>query len=85
MSLVLLAVVNCYGLKSAAAMMSFFTVCKLMTVVFIMLVGVYHLLWKEHEVPPTFWRPFENLNGELPTVYSVALSFYSVLFAYDGW
>jgi len=80
-----LALVNCYGLKSAARLMSFFTVCKLLTVAFVVMLGGYFIMWREHDVPHTFWHPFENLKGEPPTIMSVALSFYSVLFAYDGW
>ena len=81
---VTLALVNCFGLKFAARMMSVLTICKILTMVFIVALGVVVLI-QRRTIPENFQHPFENLRGEPPSVFSVALSFYSVLFAYDGW
>ena len=81
---VIIGLVNCYGLKSAARMMFVFTITKVVMVLFIVVIGIGILLQKER-LPNTYRHPFDNLHGEPPSVFSVALSFYSVLFAYDGW
>ena len=64
-------------------MMSIFSIGKIFTMIFIVAIGFHFMIKKDS--PRTFQHPFDNLGGELPTVFSVALSFYSVLFAYGGW
>ena len=81
----IIGLVNCFGLKFAARMTSFFTLFKIFTVVFIMVLGLVSVVIQRNNLPSSFLNPFENLNDEAPTVFSVALSVYSVQFAYDGW
>lgn len=71
-------------MKLAAKVMSVFTVTKLLAVVFIILIGVIFMI-KRQTFPDTFKHPFHTLEGQEPSVSSVGLSLYSVLWAYDGW
>ena len=50
-----------------------------------MLLGLVGVIRRRGDLPSGFLNPFENLHGEAPSIGSVALSFYSVQFAYDGW
>ena len=76
---------NCVGLKSAAWMMSYLTFSKIITVILIVILGLVSIIRRYDDLPSSFLNPFENLNGVPPTVFSVALSLYSVQFSYDGW
>ena len=64
--------------------MSLFMVIKLLAILFIVLLGVGFMI-KDRTFPDSFKHPFEPLDGKEPSVPTVALSLYGVLFAYDGW
>ena len=75
---------NCYSLKLASKVTSAFTVTKLLAVAFIATVGVIFIA-RERTFPESFTNPFEFLPGQEPTVSTVGLSLYNVLWAYNGW
>ena len=83
-SVVILALINSYSLKFASKVMSVFSMAKILAILFIVVVGVIFMI-KEQAFPHTFTNPFETLPEQQPTVSSVGLSFYNVLWAYEGW
>ncbi|XP_018318418.1 large neutral amino acids transporter small subunit 1 isoform X2 [Agrilus planipennis] len=72
-----LTFVNCYDVKWATRVQDVFTYAKLVALFIIIAAGVYELA-KGH----TEYFTFTNTETE---VTSLALSFYSGLFAYNGW
>ena len=60
------------------------SVTKLLVVLFIVLLGVSFMI-KNRMFPDSFKHPFEPLDDKEPSVPSVALSLYSVSWAYTGW
>ncbi len=83
-SVVILAFINCYSLKLASKVMSVFSVTKVLAILFIVAVGLIFII-KKQTFPSSFTNPFEILPGQEPSVSSIGLSLYSVLWAYDGW
>ncbi|CAH1997380.1 unnamed protein product [Acanthoscelides obtectus] len=72
-----LTFVNCYDVKWATRVQDVFTYAKLLALFIIIAAGAYQL-YKGHV------EHFSFMNTK-PEVTSVALSFYSGLFAYNGW
>ncbi|XP_012287616.1 Y+L amino acid transporter 2 isoform X1 [Orussus abietinus] len=72
-----LTFINCWDVKWATRVQDIFTYAKLLALFIIIIAGVYQLFMKHTE-----HFTFENSNTE---VTSIALSFYSGLFAYNGW
>ena len=64
--------------------MSVFSVTKVLAIVFIVAVGLVFIT-EERTFPSSFTNPFQVLPGQEPSVSSIGLSLYSVLWAYDGW
>lgn len=81
---VMLAMVNCYSLKLATKMMSLLSVAKMFALLFIVIIGVIFILVRS-TFPHSFTHPFDVLSGQEPSVPSISLSIYSVMFAYNGW
>ncbi|XP_059610342.1 large neutral amino acids transporter small subunit 1 isoform X1 [Phlebotomus argentipes] len=75
--IVVLTFVNCWDVKWATKVQDVFTFAKLLALFVIIFVGAY-LLFTGH----VEYFTFENTQGD---VASIALSFYSGLFAYNGW
>ncbi|EZA62808.1 Large neutral amino acids transporter small subunit [Ooceraea biroi] len=72
-----LAFINCWDVKWATRVQDIFTYAKLLALFIIIFTGAYQLC-----IGHTQYFTFENTNTE---VTSIALSFYSGLFAYNGW
>ncbi|XP_076631147.1 Y+L amino acid transporter 2 isoform X1 [Colletes latitarsis] len=72
-----LAFINCWDVKWATCVQDIFTYAKLLALFIIIFTGAYQLFTGH-----TQYFTFENTNAE---VTSIALSFYSGLFAYNGW
>ncbi|XP_055699130.1 Y+L amino acid transporter 2 isoform X2 [Phlebotomus papatasi] len=72
-----LTFVNCWDVKWATKVQDVFTFAKLLALFIIIFVGAY-LLFTGH----VEYFTFENTQGD---VSNIALSFYSGLFAYNGW
>ncbi|XP_050304572.1 large neutral amino acids transporter small subunit 1 [Anthonomus grandis grandis] len=73
----ILTFVNCYDVKWATRVQDIFTYAKLLALFIIIAAGIYQLSQGHH----THFT-FNNTKSE---VTSLALSFYSGLFAYNGW
>ncbi|KZC03740.1 Y+L amino acid transporter 2 [Dufourea novaeangliae] len=73
----ILAFINCWDVKWATRVQDIFTYAKLLALFIIIFAGAYQLFTGH-----TQHFTFENTNTE---VTSIALSFYSGLFAYNGW
>ena len=72
-------------MKLASKVMSVLSVTKVLAILFIVAIGVVFMIKEQHTFPSSFRSPFEILPGEEPSVSSIGLSLYSVLWAYDGW
>nr|XP_036224657.1 Y+L amino acid transporter 2 isoform X2 [Bactrocera oleae]XP_036224658.1 Y+L amino acid transporter 2 isoform X2 [Bactrocera oleae] len=75
--ILVLTFVNCWDVKWATAVQDIFTYAKLLALFIIIATGVYQLYLGKLE-----YFTFENTDTK---VTSLALSFYSGLFAYNGW
>ncbi|XP_012136348.1 Y+L amino acid transporter 2 isoform X3 [Megachile rotundata] len=73
----ILAFINCWDVKWATRVQDIFTYAKLLALFIIIFTGAYQLFTGH-----TQYFTFDNTNTE---VTSIALSFYSGLFAYNGW
>ncbi|XP_060824788.1 large neutral amino acids transporter small subunit 1 isoform X4 [Bombus pascuorum] len=73
----ILAFINCWDVKWATRVQDIFTYAKLLALFIIIFAGAYQLFTGH-----TQYFTFDNTNTE---VTSIALSFYSGLFAYNGW
>ncbi len=80
-----LILINCYSVKLSARVMSVLSVTKLLAVAFIVVVGVIFMITRKGNFPDGFTRSFDPIDGKQPSVFTVGLSLYGVLFAYDGW
>nr|XP_014291296.2 large neutral amino acids transporter small subunit 2 [Halyomorpha halys] len=74
---VLLTFVNCWDVGWATKVQDYFTFAKLLALFIIILAGIFQLTKGQ-----TQYFTFDNSKTE---VTSLALSFYSGLFAYNGW
>ena len=81
---VILILVNIYGIKHIVRLSVLFSGLKLMAIVFIVAVGTITVAVRQY-VPERIQEPFKPLEGHEPSVYSVALALYGVLWAYDAW
>ncbi|CAH1404321.1 unnamed protein product [Nezara viridula] len=75
--IMLLTFINCYDVGWATKVQDYFTFAKLLALFIIILAGIYQLTKGE-----TQYFTWDNSKTE---VTSLALSFYSGLFAYNGW
>lgn len=75
--ILVLTFVNCWDVKLATWVQDIFTYAKLLALFIIIATGLYQL-----SLGKTEYFTFENTNTQ---VTSLALSFYSGLFAYNGW
>ncbi|XP_055905190.1 Y+L amino acid transporter 2 [Eupeodes corollae] len=75
--ILVLTFVNCWDVKWATWVQDIFTYAKLLALFIVIATGMYQL-----SLGKTEYFTFENTNTQ---VTSLALSFYSGLFAYNGW
>lgn len=75
----LLTVINCYNVKWVTRVTDTFTGTKIMALLLIVAVGVWHLFKGNTEY---FEEPFK---GSQVSPGYIALAFYSGLFSYSGW
>lgn len=75
--IMVLTFVNCWDVKWATNVQDIFTYAKLLALFIIIATGIYQLCLGKVE-----YFTFDNTNTQ---VTSLALSFYSGLFAYNGW
>uniref|UniRef100_A0A1B6E8G3 Amino acid permease/ SLC12A domain-containing protein n=1 Tax=Clastoptera arizonana TaxID=38151 RepID=A0A1B6E8G3_9HEMI len=75
--IMILTFINCWDVKWATIVQDTFTYAKLLALFAIILAGMYQL-----STGHTQYFTYDNTNTE---VTSIALSFYSGLFAYNGW
>ncbi|CAO1435370.1 unnamed protein product [Diamesa serratosioi] len=75
--ILVLTFINCYSVKWATSVQDIFTYAKLLALFIIILTGAYLLCQGNVQ-----YFTFDNTKTE---VTSLALSFYSGLFAYNGW
>nr|XP_022912661.1 Y+L amino acid transporter 2 [Onthophagus taurus] len=77
--LCLLTAINCLSSRWSMRIQDIFTIAKLLALVGVILIGLYYLIWLEKV------EHFENAwDGEYNPA-SIALAFYSGLFAFGGW
>ena len=81
---VILVLVNIYGIKHIVRLSILFSGLKLMAIVFIIAVGTITVAVRRY-VPERIHEPFKPLEGHEPSIYSVALALYGVLWAYGAW
>ena len=81
---VILILVNIYGIKLTVQVTMLFSGLKLLAIVFIVAVGVITVGVRQ-SVPERLHQPFQPLECHEPSVSSVALALYGVLWAYDAW
>ncbi|ESO87801.1 hypothetical protein LOTGIDRAFT_179200 [Lottia gigantea] len=75
----LLTFINVYSVKLATRVQDFFTIAKLLALIFIIIAGVVMMAQGEVEY-------FKNpMKGTSTDVGKISLAFYSGLFAYAGW
>ncbi|CAG7729429.1 unnamed protein product [Allacma fusca] len=75
-----LTFVNCWNVKWATFVQDFFTYAKLLALIIIIITGVVQLSYGKTE-----YFTWDYPEGYEPSATKVALSFYSGLFAYNGW
>ncbi|XP_075233052.1 Y+L amino acid transporter 2 [Lycorma delicatula] len=75
--ILVLTFINCWDVKWATRVQDIFTYAKLLALFIIIFAGTYQLYLGKTE-----YFTYENTTSE---VTSIALSFYSGLFAYNGW
>ena len=80
----ILILVNIYGIKLTVQVTMLFSGLKLLAIVFIVAVGVVTVSVRQ-SVPERLHQPFQPLECHQPSVTSVALALYGVLWAYDAW
>ena len=80
----ILVLINIYGIKLIVRISMIFSGLKLSAIVFIVAVGVITVSVRQC-VPERLHQPFKPLEGHEPSVTSVALALYGVLWAYDAW
>merc|ERR1711990_1314309 len=71
------AFINCWSVKAATKVQDYFTLAKLLALVIIIITGIIQLC--KGNVENFTWVDTET------DVFKIALSFYSGLFAYNGW
>ena len=71
-------------MKLASRLMSVLLVTKILAIVFVVLVGIVFMI-KRETFPISFTHPFTVVSGHATDVTSISLSFYGVVWAYDGW
>ena len=76
--------VNIYGIKLTVQVTMFFSGLKLLAIAFIVAVGIITVSIRR-SVPERLHQPFQLLECHEPSVSSVALALYGVLWAYDAW
>lgn len=74
-----LTVINCYNVKWVTRVTDIFTATKILALLLIVAIGVWHLFKGNTEY---FEEPFK---GSETSPGFIALAFYSGLFSYSGW
>jgi L-type amino acid transporter 9 len=83
--IILLSVIMIRGVKIMAKISTVITAMKVLTVVFIVIVGIAGVI-QRGDFPESFHRPFQGTEvSSAAGVGSIVIGLYSVLFAYDGW
>ena len=81
---VILSLINIYSVKCTAYVTVVFSGLKLISIAFIVIVGVLTVMLRQ-SFPERLHQPFEPLEGHHPSIGSVAIALYGVMWAYDGW
>ncbi|VDP06069.1 unnamed protein product, partial [Heligmosomoides polygyrus] len=77
-----LCVVNCWSVKLTTKVQDWFTYCKVAALLLVIITGFYLLIFGG----PQYRDSFDNLfEGNFRDISAPAVSFYSGLFAYQGW
>ena len=80
-NVVILVLVNCYSVRLTALVSMVFSGLKLLAVVG---AGIITVIIRK-SFPDRLLQPFHPLEGHDPSIASVAVALYGVLWAYDGW
>ena len=80
--LVLICAINCISVKLATFLMNTLTVAKLVALVLVILGGAYNIATGNYGYID---EGFKRVEGAESSFGSIALAFYSGLWAYDGW
>lgn len=83
-SIALLVIANCYSVKLVVRVIAVLSVLKLIAVGFVVALGVITVA-RTGDVSEDIHHPFRTYGDLQLTPSSLALSLYSVMFAYDGW
>ena len=78
---IVLAAVNCYSVKLVGHVATVFTSVKVLSCVFIIIVGVVYVI-EQRCFPVAYHQPFEGTENS-PS--SVAIALFAVLWAFNGW
>ena len=81
---VILVLINSYSVKLTSRVTTVFTGLKLLAIVFVVAVAIITVIIRQC-FPEEIHRPFQPLKGYEPSVSSVALALYGVMWAFDGW
>ena len=81
---VILVLVNSYSMKLTVRVTMIFSGFKLLAIAFIVALGIVTAIVQQ-SIPERLNQPFLPLEGHEPSVSSVALALYGVMWAYNGW
>jgi len=79
--ILLLVWINCYSIRWSLRLQNSFTMAKIIALVLVIGIGVYHIIWKKSDK----LSPAEIWSGEQITFVNLAKAFYSGLYSYAGW
>ena len=73
-----------YSVKCTAYVTVIFSGLKLISIAFIVGVGLFTVIMRQ-SIPEQLHHPFQPLEGHEPSIASIAVALYGVMWAYDGW
>uniref|UniRef100_A0AC35U5R6 Large neutral amino acids transporter small subunit 1 n=1 Tax=Rhabditophanes sp. KR3021 TaxID=114890 RepID=A0AC35U5R6_9BILA len=80
--IILLTAINCISVRVATKVQDYFTIAKVIALIWIIATGLYLIIWEGGR----YRESFENIwEGTTHDFGSISLAFYSGLFAYQGW
>ena len=82
--IVILVLVNCYSVRLTALVSMVFSGLKLLAVAIIVGASVVTVIVRK-SLPDWLLQLFHPLEGHDPSIASVAVALYGVLWAYNGW